>query len=146
LATGRRTYYDLVAEPLVNTDLPGFTDLLGKAVWSPRPGQRLTAFGLLSRERTDADLEGDAGERLLLQTSTHNDLAAVSFSAPIGLRAVTKTTVSWCRSRDLRDFQAASTPASYARTDQVTTPSQSRISSLPAASACAILRSGTRRS
>ena len=104
LVTGRRTYYDLIAEPLVNTDLPGFTDVQAKAVWSPRPGQRLTAFGLLSRERTNANLEGDAGERVRLQSSTHNDLAAVSFSSSIGTRALSKTTASWYRNRDARDF------------------------------------------
>lgn len=105
LVTGRRTYYDLIAEPLVNTDLPGFTDLQAKFVWSPRPGQHLTMFALSSREKTDADVEGDTtGERLQLQSSTHNDLAALSFSSSIGTRALTKTTVSWYRNRDARDF------------------------------------------
>lgn len=105
LVTGRRTYYDLIAEPLVGTDLPGFTDAQAKAVWSPRPGQRLTFFGLASRESTDADIEGDVeGERLRLQSSTHNDLAAVSFSSPIGTRASSNTTVSWYRNRETLDF------------------------------------------
>jgi Carboxypeptidase regulatory-like domain/TonB dependent receptor-like, beta-barrel/TonB-dependent Receptor Plug Domain len=105
LVTGRRTYYDLIAEPLVGTNLPGFTDVQAKAVWSPRPGQRLTFFGLSSRESTDADIEGDIqGERLQLQSSTHNDLAAVSFSSTIGTRASSKTTVSWYRNRETADF------------------------------------------
>jgi hypothetical protein len=105
LVTGRRTYYDLIAEPLVNTNLPGFTDLQAKTVWSPRPGQHLTVFGLSSRETTDADLEGDTtGERVQLQSSTHNDLAAASFSSPIGTRVLSKTTVSWYRNRETRDF------------------------------------------
>jgi TonB dependent receptor/Carboxypeptidase regulatory-like domain/TonB-dependent Receptor Plug Domain len=105
LVTGRRTYYDLIAEPLVDTDLPGFTDTQARAVWSPRPGQRLTVFGLSSRESTDADLEGDiAGERLRLLSSTHNDLAAVSFASPIGTRASSKTIVSWYRNRETTDF------------------------------------------
>ena len=105
LVTGRRTYYDLIAEPLVGTNLPGFTDMQAKAVWSPRPGQRWTFFGLSSRESTDADIEGDiAGERLQLQSSTHNDLAAVSFFSPIGTRASSKTTVSWYRNRETVDF------------------------------------------
>lgn len=108
LLTARRTYYDLVAEPLVNTNLPGFTDLQAKAVWSPRPGQRLTLFGLSSRERTDANFAGDTtGERLRLRSGTHNDLAALSFSAPIGTRAASKTTVSWYRNRESGDFEGA---------------------------------------
>jgi hypothetical protein len=105
LVTGRRTYYDLIAGPLVGTKLPGFTDLQAKAVWSPRPGQRLTVFGLSSRESTNTDIAGDIqGERLQLQSSTHNDLAAVSFSSPIGTRASSKTTVSWYRNREAVDF------------------------------------------
>ena len=108
LVTGRRTYYDLIAEPLVDSDLPGFTDVQAKAVWSPRPGQRLTLFGLSSRESTDADIDGDIeGERLRLQSSTHNDLAAVSFSSPVGTRASSKTTVSWYRNRETLDFDGA---------------------------------------
>jgi hypothetical protein len=105
LLTGRRTYYDLIAEPLVDTDLPGFTDTQAKAVWSPRPGQRLTFFGLSSRESTDADIDGDIeGERVRLQSSTHNDLGAVSFSSPLGTRASSRTTVSWYRNREALDF------------------------------------------
>jgi hypothetical protein len=108
LVTGRRTYYDLIAEPFVNTDLPGFTDVQAKVVWSPRPGQRLTLFGLSSREKTDADFEDDAdGERFRLQSGTHNDLAALSFSSPIGMRASSKTTVSWYRNRETIDFDGA---------------------------------------
>lgn len=105
LVTGRRTYYDLIAEPLVNTDLPGFTDLQARTVWSPRPGQRLTLFGLASRESTDANLEGDtASERLKLLSSTKNDLAALSFSSSIGTRAASNTTVSWYRNRETGTF------------------------------------------
>ena len=105
LMTGRRTYYDLLAEPLVGGDLPGFTDLQVKVGWEPRPGQRLTLFGLLSRESTDAELDGDVeGERLALLSSTHNDLAAVSYFVPLGARASSKTTVSWYRNREALDF------------------------------------------
>lgn len=105
LVTGRRTYYDLVAERFVKTNLPGFTDVQARAVWSPRPGQRLTLFGLSSRENTNADLEGEtAAERLRLLSSTKNDLAAVSFSSPIGTRVTTNTTVSWYRNRETGAF------------------------------------------
>lgn len=106
LLTGRRTYYDLIAEPLVGSDLPGFSDLQFKAVWEPKPGRRLTLFGLGSRERTDLDLDelDEEDERLRLQSSTNNDLAALSFSTPIGLHASSKTTVSWYRNRESLDF------------------------------------------
>ncbi len=104
LLTGRRTYYDLIAEPLVDTNLPGFTDLQGKLAWSPRTGQRLSVFGLSSRETTDSDLEGDSrGERLRLKSDTHNDVAAISFTSLIGTRASSTTSLSWYRNRETRD-------------------------------------------
>jgi hypothetical protein len=111
LVTGRRTYYDLVAERFVDADLPSFTDLQAKGEWVSSKGQRITVFGLQSRERTDADLDeedlGDdaaPGERLSLQAATNNDLAAFSFSTPIGRRASSKTTVSWYRNNERLDF------------------------------------------
>ena len=108
LVTGRRTYYDLIAEPLVGGDLPGFNDLQARAVWSPRPDQRLTLFGLSSRESADAAIDGNTeGESFNLLSSTHNDLAALSFSSPIGSAASSKTTVSWYRNRETLDFDGS---------------------------------------
>ena len=111
LVTGRRTYYDLVAERFVDADLPSFADLQAKGVWESSKGQRITVFGLQSRERTDADLDeedlGDdavPGERFALQAATNNDLAAIAFATPIGRRASSKTTVSWYRNHETLDF------------------------------------------
>ncbi len=64
LVTGRRTYYDLIAERFVDADLPSFTDLQAKGVWESSKGQRITVFGLQSRERTDArSRRGGSGRR-----------------------------------------------------------------------------------
>ncbi len=64
-----------------------------------------SAKGPSGRENTNTDLEGDtADERLWLQCTTHNDVAAASFSSTIGTRVLSKTTVSWYRNRDTRDF------------------------------------------
>jgi hypothetical protein len=105
LVTARRTYYDLVAERIVDTDLPGFTDLQAKVAVSPRAGQRLTFFGLTSRERTDALFDGDNDdETLKLLTDTNNDLASVSYALPVGTRTSSTTTVSWYRNTEFLDF------------------------------------------
>ena len=111
LVTGRRTYYDLVAERFVDADLPSFTDVQAKGVWESSKGLRITVFGLQSREGTDAqldteDLGDDAleGERFDLKSSTHNDLAAIALSTPIGRRASSKTTVSWYRNNETLNF------------------------------------------
>jgi len=105
LVTARRTYYDLIAERLVDSDLPGFADVQAKVVWSPRPGQQLAIAGLSSRESTDAEFDGDTeGERLKLLSSTHNDLASISYHAPFGARVSSKTTASWYHNREELDF------------------------------------------
>ena len=107
LVTGRRTYYDLIAESVVDADLPAFTDLQTRGTWESRSGRRLTVFSVQSREGANAQLDeedfGDDaadGERFALQTDTHNDLAAVSFATPIGARATSSTTLSWYRNRE----------------------------------------------
>lgn len=107
LVSGRRTYYDLIAGPIIDTDLPSFADLQAHVVWEPRAGQRLAVFGLASRETADARLEGDAaGERVGLQSTSRNDLAAVSFASSIGARGSSRTILSWTRNREAFDVAA----------------------------------------
>ena len=108
LITGRRTYYDLVAERIVDTDLPSFTDLQGRAVWQLAPGRRFTFFGMRSREGADSQFDDqDDGERASLKSATDNDLGAVSFASTLGAQNSTKTTVSWYRNREAIDFDGA---------------------------------------
>ena len=49
LVTGRRTYYDLIAERFTDQQFPAFADLQAKGVWEPGAGRRVTLFGLRSR-------------------------------------------------------------------------------------------------
>ena len=110
LVTGRRTYYDLVADRIVDADLPSFADLQARADMLIKPGHRLTLSAMTSRESTDArfdDVEEDdsvSDEFVDVLTSTHNDLGALTYSAAIGARAFSKTTVSWYRNQELLDF------------------------------------------
>jgi hypothetical protein len=53
LVSGRRTYYDVVAERFTDSDLPGFEDLYLKAAVEPRPGTRLSFLGLAGRESAE---------------------------------------------------------------------------------------------
>ena len=59
LVTGRRTYYDLIAERIAKMDFPGFQDVQAKGVWDPKPGHRLTLFVLRSRESADTSRQED---------------------------------------------------------------------------------------
>ena len=108
LVTGRRTYYDIVAERFTESDLPSFGDVQGKATWDPRPGTRLTLFGLRSRESTDASFDGDrAGDRLGLKNASQNDVVSLSLTSSLGTRATLKTTGAWYRYGDALDVDGS---------------------------------------
>lgn len=107
LVTGRRTYYDLVAERFTDSSLPKFADLQARASLEPRPGQRLSFFALRSRESTDARFEGDrVGEQGDFVTDARNDLAALHFDTTLGTRASARTTLSFYRNLDAIDVDA----------------------------------------
>jgi hypothetical protein len=106
IVTARRTYYDLVANSLVNTELPAFGDLQGRLDWNLRPGTRLSLFGLLSREATDAFFEDDRpGEQLALATTARNDLGALELATRIAALS-SRTTLSFYVNRDRIDADA----------------------------------------
>ena len=101
IVTGRRTYYDLVANRIVGTELPSFGDLQARADWQLGAGRSLTFTGLLSREATDATFEGDrAGEQGSFVTSAKNDLAALTFRTTLGPRVVSRTIASYYENAD----------------------------------------------
>ena len=76
LVTGRRTYYDLVAERIVDTDLPAFSDVQARRLGAAARASGSPLFGLRSRESADACFEGDrAGEHGDFVTAARNDLA-----------------------------------------------------------------------
>ena len=107
IVTGRRTYYDLVANRIVDAQLPAFGDLQGRADWNLRPGTRLTFFGLLSREATDAAFEGDRpGEQGDFVTAATNDLAALTLTTLLGRSASSRTIASFYLNRDQIDANA----------------------------------------
>ena len=101
LVSARRTYYDLIAERLTDNNLPSFGDLQAKGVWEPRPGHRLTLFGLASRESTDATFDDDSnGDRVGLTNDSRNDVASLTYAATIGTRTTSTTTVAAYQYRD----------------------------------------------
>ncbi len=103
LVTGRRTYYDLVAEPLTDTSLPSFYDAQGKLALNLGHGRRLTIFGLTSREGTDAALTGGShqGE---FYTRTRNDVLSLRFDLPLGRHGSWRTLLSYYDTADDKDI------------------------------------------
>jgi hypothetical protein len=74
IVSGRRTYYDLIADKIVGEDLPGFHDLQFRASYQPSPSTNFTLFGIRSREGGDASFEGDGTDRGAFVTTTRNDV------------------------------------------------------------------------
>jgi hypothetical protein len=101
IVAARRTYYDLVADQIVDTDLPSFADLQGRVDWQLRPDTRLAVFALLSREATDAFFEGDRpGEQGDFVTDAQNDVAGLELTTLLGRRVRSRTVASWYVNRD----------------------------------------------
>jgi TonB-dependent Receptor Plug Domain/TonB dependent receptor-like, beta-barrel len=103
LLAGRRTYYDLVAGPVLSAHLPRFEDLQLKLAWRSTRGHALTVTGLRSREGTDSDLS-DAADRLSIVTGGANDLLAVNLFTPMGRRATLRSVASVYRFDEALDL------------------------------------------
>ena len=106
LVTARRTYYDLVAERIVDENLPSFGDLQAKLNVGIGTKGTLSIFGIRSREDADFDISDDnePGEFGNLINEAENDLVSVSFDAPIGVRTNSRTILSWYRNNEFLDF------------------------------------------
>jgi hypothetical protein len=101
LVTGRRTYYDLIANQIVDTQLPAFGDLQARVDWEPRSGSRLTFFALVSREATDAFFEDEEeDEQATFVTGARNDLAALTFETSFAPGVRSRTIASAYVNRD----------------------------------------------
>jgi len=98
LVTGRRTYYDLVAERVTGQQFPAFADLQAKAVWEPAPGRKVSFFGLLSRQAAAVEFDEDDG-RGTFKDDTDNDLAWARFDSSIGTTGQSHTVAAYSDTR-----------------------------------------------
>ncbi len=92
LVTGRRTWYDIVAERFSKDDqkFPSFTDLQARVAFDLGGGRSLTLSGLRSRERSDFTFEDDS-DTGSTDTHTRNDLVAANLLLPLGSRGTSRT-------------------------------------------------------
>ena len=121
LLSGRRTYYDVVANAVSDQHLPSFADLQMQAHWTFGRGHRLTLLGLTSRENADIQFEeeedpDDLGDRDRIFWEASNELASLRFDALLGSAATSRTIVSWYQNTDL--FRADSTSVSSQFSDE----------------------------
>jgi len=106
LVTGRRTYYDLVAERFTNQDLPKFADLQTRVNWQVSPGRTLTLFGLRSRQTAALSIDEDDA-RGTFDDDTDNDVLSGSFDMTIGTRGRSHSVVSYSNTRSIFGVDAS---------------------------------------
>ncbi|MGE0361632.1 MAG: TonB-dependent receptor [Vicinamibacterales bacterium] len=106
LVTGRRTYYDLVAERITDNQFPGFADLQAKAVWEPAAGRKVTLFGLRSRQSAALEIDEDDA-RGRFDDDTENDLAWARFDTALGGRGQSHTVAGYSETRSTFGVDAA---------------------------------------
>ena len=99
LVSARRTYYDLIAEQILDDEqaLPSFNDLQAKVAWDVRPGHTLSLFALRGRESTAYHSDYGAprtSDYTNLDTAAHNNLLALTHRMLLGPRWSSRTTVS----------------------------------------------------
>ncbi len=104
IISGRRTYYDLIANKIVGTTLPSFSDVQAKVTYDVRPDHRLSLFVLGSRERTDAVFDEESSASTLgLGNEASNNLVSLTLASTWGPRVSSRTIGSWYRYTDALD-------------------------------------------
>ena len=106
LVSARRTYYDLVASRVTDSEFPRFADVQAKGVWQLAPGRTVSLFGLRSRQ--DAALRIDeADARGEFNDNTDNDLVSLRFDASLGGSARSHTVASYSNNASTFGVDAA---------------------------------------
>jgi hypothetical protein len=98
LVSARRTYYDVIADLVSDQKFPGFNDLQAKGTWTPRPGRKLTVFGLRSRQGGNFRIDDDDIDVTFLD-KTQNNLGWARFETTIGSSGHSMTAVGHSQTR-----------------------------------------------
>jgi hypothetical protein len=106
LVTGRRTYYDVVAERVTHDDFPGFADLQARGTWAPSASTRVTLFGLRSRQAAALAIDEDDA-RGEFQDDTDNELAWARVDTMVGSRMDAHTIVGYSNTRSRTGVDAS---------------------------------------
>ena len=86
ILSARRTYYDLIAERIIDEDLPGFQDVQFRGTYETSRTSRLTLFGIRSREAGDARFDGDGSDYGAFVTAATNDVVGLKARRFFGTR------------------------------------------------------------
>ncbi len=101
LVSGRRTYYDVIAERFTKSNLPGFGDLFTKVAVEPRPGARLALTTLVGGESADMSFAYSGfGNEQAGTMHSRNRLIIASARWPLSTRLSGSVAASAYRTRE----------------------------------------------
>jgi hypothetical protein len=106
LVSARRTYYDLVASRVTDSEFPRFSDLQAKGVWDLAPGRTLSLFGLRSRQDAALTIDED-NARGEFNDNTNNDLVSLRFDTVLGASARSHTSAAYSNNASTFGVDAA---------------------------------------
>jgi hypothetical protein len=119
LATARRTYYDLVAERVIDEDLPSFDDAQVRTAWQLPGGRHLSFLGLRSREVTSIRPEHESEGEGHVEILSRNDLLTATLVSPLA-HASSTSVVAWSRNTDSIDVLDDAVDDGFSERDQFT--------------------------
>jgi len=116
LFNSRRTYYDLIIEPIVksarlvddNTTFPNFYDFQGKVVIGPYNGHKFLFNGILSRDAVNvvSGKERSSADSIGVFNNTDNDLLSAAWHFALNENTLNKLIVSWYKNNGTTDFDS----------------------------------------
>ncbi len=116
LFNSRRTYYDLIIEPIVksarlvddNTTFPNFYDFQGKLVIGPYNGHKFLFNGILSRDAVNvvSGKERSSADSVGVFNNTDNDLLSAAWHFAPNENTLNKLIVSWYKNNGTTDFDS----------------------------------------
>ena len=116
LFNSRRTYYDLIIEPIVksarlvddNTTFPNFYDFQGKVVIGPYNGHKFLFNGILSRDAVNvvSGKERSSADSVGVFNNTDNDLLSAAWHFAPNENTLNELIVSWYKNNGTTDFDS----------------------------------------
>jgi hypothetical protein len=114
LLSGRRTYYDLIAAPILRSlnllegdvALPNFTDLQFKALMRPAPEHSIVVNAMINRDGTElhSSAERDRIDSISVVDQSYNWVAGASWRYAPNAGFLTKTIASWYQNTGETEF------------------------------------------
>ncbi|HYF04332.1 MAG TPA: TonB-dependent receptor [Patescibacteria group bacterium] len=114
IVSTRRTYYDLIAAPLLKSTgavegdvaLPNFTDLQAKVTLQPHPKHKIYINGITSRDNTEltSGRDREQADSISLRDESFNDVIGATWLWTPSEKFLTTNTISYYKNQGANDF------------------------------------------